>query len=639
MGKIRVYKLAEELKVHTKDLVNYLKKEGVHITNHMSTIDEDTADLIREMIEVERESKAKEEALEPIKFDKLPTLRELAFKLKVKPIDLAIFLIERKKIDALNGEIDYDTLVDILKEYKKRPVVPDNLKEKDKRDKKLPLRPPVVTVIGHVDHGKTTLLDAIRNSEVAKKEAGGITQHIGAYEVELDKERKIVFIDTPGHEAFTTMRARGVKATDIAILVVAADDGVKPQTIEAINHAKAANVPILVAINKIDKPGVQINRVKEELSKQGIIPEEWGGEVTFVEISALKRKGIEDLLEMVALNAEILDLRADPDKPGRGVIIESRLDKTKGAGAKILIKEGKIKTGDFFISGDVFGKVRTIVGGNNKPIKEAGPSSIVEIYGFSSLPQAGSDIYVIGDNKLVKELSEYFRKKKDEEKKKDSGKPISLDDILNKMKEGEVKNLSLIIKADVQGSLEAIEKSLNQLDIKDVNIEILHKGIGGISEADVMLASASKGIIVGFNVRPDNKAEKAAQREKVEIKLYRVIYELIEDIERILKGLLEPVVREVITGKAEIRQVFKIPKVGQVAGCFVLDGKIKRGSKARLIRDQIVIKDSFINSLKRFKEDVTEVVAGYECGLTLEGVKEYREKDIIETYVEEVVEG
>lgn len=639
MGKIRVYKLAEELKVHTKDLVNYLKKEGVHITNHMSTIDEDTADLIREMIEVERESKAKEEALEPIKFDKLPTLRELAFKLKVKPIDLAIFLIERKKIDALNGEIDYDTLVDILKEYKKRPVVPDNLKEKDKRDKKLPLRPPVVTVIGHVDHGKTTLLDAIRNSEVAKKEAGGITQHIGAYEVELDKERKIVFIDTPGHEAFTTMRARGVKATDIAILVVAADDGVKPQTIEAINHAKAANVPILVAINKIDKPGVQINRVKEELSKQGIIPEEWGGEVTFVEISALKRKGIEDLLEMVALNAEILDLRADPDKPGRGVIIESRLDKTKGAGAKILIKEGKIKTGDFFISGDVFGKVRTIVGGNNKPIKEAGPSSIVEVYGFSSLPQAGSDIYVIGDNKLVKELSEYFRKKKDEEKKKDSEKPISLDDILNKMKEGEVKNLSLIIKADVQGSLEAIEKSLNQLDIKDVNIEILHKGIGGISEADVMLASASKGIIVGFNVRPDNKAEKAAQREKVEIKLYRVIYELIEDIERILKGLLEPVVREVITGKAEIRQVFKIPKVGQVAGCFVLDGKIKRGSKARLIRDQIVIKDSFINSLKRFKEDVTEVVAGYECGLTLEGVKEYREKDIIETYVEEVVEG
>ncbi|HID16197.1 MAG TPA: translation initiation factor IF-2, partial [Candidatus Atribacteria bacterium] len=418
-----------------------------------------------------------------------------------------------------------------------------------------------------------------------------------------------------------------------------ADDGVKPQTIEAINHAKAANVPILVAINKIDKPGVQINRVKEELSKQGIIPEEWGGEVTFVEISALKRKGIEDLLEMVALNAEILDLRADPDKPGRGVIIESRLDKTKGAGAKILIKEGKIKTGDFFISGDVFGKVRTIVGGNNKPIKEAGPSSIVEVYGFSSLPQAGSDIYVIGDNKLVKELSEYFRKKKDEEKKKDSEKPISLDDILNKMKEGEVKNLSLIIKADVQGSLEAIEKSLNQLDIKDVNIEILHKGIGGISEADVMLASASKGIIVGFNVRPDNKAEKAAQREKVEIKLYRVIYELIEDIERILKGLLEPVVREVITGKAEIRQVFKIPKVGQVAGCFVLDGKIKRGSKARLIRDQIVIKDSFINSLKRFKEDVTEVVAGYECGLTLEGVKEYREKDIIETYVEEVVEG
>ncbi len=636
MGKIRVYKLAEELKLHTKDLVNYLKKEGVNIRNHMSTIDDETADLIREMVEAEKEEKAEEEALEPVEFDKLPTLRELSFKLKMKPVDLAILLIKRGDIDSLNGEIKYETLVDILKEFKKRPVLPEEVKKKAQKREELPLRPPVVTVIGHVDHGKTTLLDAIRNSRVAQSEAGGITQHIGAYEVKIDENRKIVFIDTPGHEAFTTMRARGVKATDIAVLVVAADDGVKPQTIEAINHAKAAKVPIIVAINKIDKPGVQINRVKEELSKQGIIPEEWGGEHTFVEISALQKKGIEDLLEMIALNAELLDLRADDKKPGIGIIIESKLDKTKGAGAKVLVKEGKIKTGDFFISGEVFGKVRTMIGGNNKPVKEAGPSSIVEIYGFSSLPEAGNYFYVIKDNKLAKELSEYFKELKKEEKKEEE-KPTSLDELLKKIKEGESKKLSLIIKADVQGSLEAIEKSLKKLDIEDVEIEILHKGVGGISEADVMLASASKGIIVGFNVRPDNKAEKAAQREKVEIKLYRVIYELIEDIERVLKGLLEPVVREVTTGKAEVRQIFKIPKVGQVAGCFVLEGKIKRGSKARLIRDQVVQKDTVIVGLKRFKDDVSEVAAGYECGISLEGVKEYREGDIIEAYTEEIV--
>ncbi len=636
MGKIRVYKLAEELKLHTKDLVNYLKKEGVNIRNHMSTIDDETADLIREMVEAEKEEKAEEEALEPVEFDKLPTLRELSFKLKMKPVDLAILLIKRGDIDSLNGEIKYETLVDILKEFKKRPVLPEEVKKKAQKREELPLRPPVVTVIGHVDHGKTTLLDAIRNSRVAQSEAGGITQHIGAYEVKIDENRKIVFIDTPGHEAFTTMRARGVKATDIAVLVVAADDGVKPQTIEAINHAKAAKVPIIVAINKIDKPGVQINRVKEELSKQGIIPEEWGGEHTFVEISALQKKGIEDLLEMIALNAELLDLRADDKKPGIGIIIESKLDKTKGAGAKVLVKEGKIKTGDFFISGEVFGKVRTMIGGNNKPVKEAGPSSIVEIYGFSSLPEAGNYFYVIKDNKLAKELSEYFKELKKEEKKEEE-KPTSLDELLKKIKEGESKKLSLIIKADVQGSLEAIEKSLKKLDIEDVEIEILHKGVGGISEADVMLASASKGIIVGFNVRPDNKAEKAAQREKVEIKLYRVIYELIEDIERVLKGLLEPVVREVTIGKAEVRQIFKIPKVGQVAGCFVLEGKIKRGSKARLIRDQVVQKDTVIVGLKRFKDDVSEVAAGYECGISLEGVKEYREGDIIEAYTEEIV--
>ncbi len=637
MGKIRVYKLAEELKVHTKDLVDYLKKEGVSIRNHMSTIDEETADLIREMIETEKEEKMEEEILEPMEFNKLPTLKELAFKLKMKPIDLAIKLINRGDIDSLNGEIKYNTLVEILKEYKKRPILPKELEKKAEEKKELPLRPPVVTIIGHVDHGKTTLLDAIRNSRIAQSEAGGITQHIGAYEVSLDKKRKIVFIDTPGHEAFTTMRARGVKATDIAVLVVAADDGVKPQTIEAINHARAANVPIIVAINKIDKPGVQINRVKEELSKHGIIPEEWGGEHTFVEISALQRKGIEDLLEMISLTAEILDLRADDKKPGTGIVIESRLDKTKGAGAKVLIKEGKIKTGDFFISGSTFGKVRTIIGGNNKPIKEAGPSNIVEIYGFSSLPEAGSYLYVIRDNKLAKELSEYFKELK-EQGKKEEEKTVSLDDLLEKIKGGETKKLSLVIKADVQGSLEAIEKSLSKIDMEGAEIEILHKGIGGISETDVMLASASKGIVVGFNVRPDSKAEKAAQREKVEIRIYRVIYELIEDIERALKGLLEPVLREVVVGKAEVRQIFKIPKVGQVAGCFVLDGKIKRGSKARLIRDQVVIKDSFINSLKRFKDDVGEVAAGYECGLTLEGVKDYKEGDIIEAYVEEVVE-
>jgi translation initiation factor IF-2 len=471
--------------------------------------------------------------------------------------------------------------------------------------------------MGHVDHGKTTLLDAIRQTKVAEKEYGGITQHIGASMVEHNG-RKIVFLDTPGHEAFTALRARGAQVTDIAVLVVAADDGVMPQTVEAINHAKAANVPIIVAINKIDKPDANPERVKQQLSEYGIIPEEWGGDTIMVPISAIRRQGIDQLLEMILLMADILELKADPDKPAKGTIIETKIDKGKGPVATVIIQEGTLKLRDVFVAGDVMGRVRTMVDDKGRPLKEAYPSWPVEISGFEELPQAGDILEVVPNEAVAEEILEERKKKKETS----NIEVVGL---------GE-KVLPLIVKADTQGSLEAILQTIDKLPTEDVTVKIIHSGVGGITESDVMLASASKGMIIGFNVRPDSRAQEAIAREKVIAKTYRIIYEIIDDLQNYIKGLKAPQIKEVIIGRGEVKATFNVPKVGTVAGVYVREGKIQRNAKVRLIRDGVVIYDGKIASLKRFKEDVTEVLTNFECGVGLENFGDIKPGDILEVY-------
>jgi translation initiation factor IF-2 len=472
--------------------------------------------------------------------------------------------------------------------------------------------------MGHVDHGKTTLLDAIRQTNVADKEFGGITQHIGASVVEYNG-KKIVFLDTPGHEAFTTLRARGAQVTDIAVLVVAADDGVMPQTIEAINHAKAADVPIIVAINKIDKPEANPDKVKQQLSDYGLIPEEWGGDTIMVPISAKRKQGIENLLEMILLVAEIQELRADPNAIPKGVIIETRIDKGRGPVGTVIVQEGTLKLGQYFVAGSVKGKIRTMFDDKNRPLKEAPPSQPVEISGFEELPIAGDILQVVKNEKEAEEIIEERRKKKE----------VSSFEIVGL---GE-KIIPFIIKADTQGSLEAILQTINKLDTQDFTIKIIHSAVGSISESDVMLASASKAFIIGFNVRPDSKANDAITREKVQAKTYRVIYEIIDDIQNIIKGLKKPEIKEVVIGRAEVKATFNIPKVGTVAGVYVREGKIQRNAKIRVIRDGVIIYDGRIASLKRFKEDVTEVLTNFECGLGLENFGDIKPGDQLEVYV------
>ena len=495
-------------------------------------------------------------------------------------------------------------------------------------------RAPIVTIMGHVDHGKTKLLDAIRSSDVASREFGGITQHIGAYKVSVAGKGNIVFLDTPGHEAFTTLRARGALLTDIVILVVAADDGVKPQTKEAIDHAKAAGVRIVVAINKIDKDGANPDRVKQQLAEYGIIPEEWGGEYQFQEISAKKRLHIDDLLDRVLLEAEMLDLKGNPHRPAEGVVIESRLDKQKGPVATVLVKNGTLRKGDTFISGSQFGKVRAMFNYKGLSIKEAGLSIPAEVMGFSELPEAGEK-FIVTDEKTAKQVTELRAKIAKEQQMADRGK-LSLADFFSKVQEGELKELNIVLKTDAQGSLEALSSSLLKLSNKEVKVSIIHDGIGAINESDVSLAVASNAIIIGFNVRPDAKAKQAAEREKVDIELYSVIYKAIDDVKLALEGLLSPEMKENIIGHVEIRQIFSAPKIGKIAGCFVVDGKVTRNSSVRVIRDSIVIFDGKLSSLKRFTDDAKEVVAGYECGLTIEKYQDIKENDVLEVY--EVVE-
>lgn len=534
--------------------------------------------------------------------------------------------IDAESAQLLGLEYGVDVTVKTITEDDLLPVYED--KEED-----LEKRPPIVTVMGHVDHGKTSLLDAIRSTSVVAGEAGGITQHIGAYEVECSNGT-VTFLDTPGHEAFTTLRARGALLTDIVILVVAADDGVKPQTKEAIDHAKAAGVRIVVAINKIDKDGANPDRVKQQLAEYGIIPEEWGGDYQFQEISAKKRLHIDDLLDRVLLEAEMLDLKGNPHRPAEGVVIESRLDKQKGPVATVLVKNGTLRRGDTFISGSQFGKVRAMFNYKGAAIKEAGLSIPAEVMGFSELPEAGEK-FIVTDEKTAKQVTELKAKLAKEQQMADKGK-LSLADFFSKMKEGELKELNIVLKADAQGSLEALSSSLLKLSNKEVKVNIIHDGIGAINESDVSLAVASSAIIIGFNVRPDAKAKQAAEREKIDIELYSVIYKAIDDVKLALEGLLSPEMKENIIGHIEIRQIFSAPKIGKIAGCFVTDGKVTRNSSVRVIRDSIVIFDGKLSSLKRFTDDVKEVVAGYECGLTIEKYQDIKEGDILEVY--EVIE-
>lgn len=497
------------------------------------------------------------------------------------------------------------------------------------------IRPPVVTIMGHVDHGKTTLLDSIRHTKVTAGEAGGITQHIGAYQV-THQGKKITFLDTPGHAAFTTMRARGAQITDITVLVVAADDGVMPQTIEAIHHAKAAHVPIIVAVNKIDKEGANPDRVMQELTEQGLVPEEWGGDTIFVKISAKKGTGIDELLEMILLVAEVEEFKANPDKLARGSVVEAELDKGRGPVATLLVQNGTLRVGDPIVVGNCYGRIRAMVNDVGRRVKKAGPSMPVEITGLNNVPNAGDQFMVFADEKKARQIGETRAERQVLAERRKTSK-VSLEDLFEKIKEGDIKEINIIIKADVQGSVEALAGSLRKIDVDGVKINIIHTGVGGISESDIILASASNAIIIGFNVRPDNHAKKIAETEKVDIRLYRVIYDAIDEMEAAMKGMLDPEFKEKVIGQIEVRTTFKVSKIGTIAGCYVTEGKISRDAGIRLIRDGVVIYEGHVETLKRFKDDAKEVAAGYECGVTLENFNDIKEGDTMEAFIMEEV--
>lgn len=636
---MRVYELAEDLKIPAKELIRFLNKEGIKVKNHMSTLDKDTIELIKEVITMDKKKKGTENKppLKVLEINKLPNLKELSSQLKISLSEILQKIMQFGTITSIDKEIPVNILQHLVKEYgykiKFSVKIKNgiNFQKKDEIIKSIS-KPPIITIIGHVDHGKTTLLDSIRKTNVTKEEVGGITQRIGAYQIKIDN-KKIVFIDTPGHEAFTTMRARGVKATDIAVLVVAADDGVMPQTIEAINHAKAANVPIIVAINKIDKSNINIEKVKKDLSKYGLVSEEWGGDTLMVEISALQNKGIKKLLEAISLQAEMLELKAYPNTPAKGLILETKLDKKRGIIGSVLVQDGSLKVGNYFITGLSYGKIRILTNDKGKNIKEAGPSSPVEVVGFYKMPQAGDYFQVVPDDKLAKII---INEREDEERNKiiEKSSKVSLENLFLEIKEGNLDKLKLILKTDFQGSLDALQEAIKKLKIENetVKIDIIHAGVGNITETDVMLASASDAIIIGFNIRPDLNIQKIAKFEKVDIRLYKIIYDLIDEIKAALKGYLKPKIEEYICGQAEIREIFKIPKVGTIAGSYVLNGKISKNDNIRVIRDGKLIYEGKAVSLKRFKEDVKEVNAGFECGIGIEKFNDIKLKDILEFY-------
>ncbi len=690
MSKIRVHEYAKQQGVQSKEILNTLKKLDIPVTNHMSTIDEEIINKIEEYFTslkegtivkkqpdkvvaektTEKESKdkqvvtedkkvvKKEEVVKKQKDDektaakKLTTIvytgsltvGELSTILKADVSEIIKKLMGLGIMATINQELDLDSIILIAAEYDaevEENIVVDetqfDLIVNDDAPEDLRERAPVVTIMGHVDHGKTTLLDAIRKSKVTAGEAGGITQHIGAYQVDVNG-RKITFLDTPGHEAFTTMRARGAEVTDITILVVAADDGVMPQTVEAINHAKAAEVPIIVAVNKMDKPAANIDRIKQELTEYGLLAEDWGGDTIFVPISALKHEGLDSLLEMLLLVAEVEELKANPNRLATGTVIESRLDKGRGVVATILVQNGTLEVGDPLVIGVTFGRVRSMVNDRGKRIKSAGPSTPVEITGLSDMPQAGDLFVAFAEERKARAISDKRATKARESELKATAR-VTLDDLFKQIQEGEIRDLNVIIKGDVVGSVEALQESLLNIDVEGVKINIIHMGVGAITETDVTLASASNAIIIGFNVRPEPQAREAAELEKVDIRLHQVIYKVIEEINAAMLGLLDPTFEEVIIGRAEIREVFKASNIGTIAGCFVTDGKITRNAEARVIRDNRIIYESTIESLKRFKDDVREVAKGYECGITVAKFNDVKKDDVIEAYIMEEVKN
>ena len=762
MGKIRIYELAKELHQDSKTVISQLNKMNIDVSNHMSTIDADTAERIRKQFKnngskdtqknnmaksnnhvksdvapskeakskkVSDESKVKEsdkkenvsksknnhssdlknpkteqahknnkkmeknksrmtnheeeyssnskknrddrnsfnknkkrnnkkknkrnqpqqkevrdfaEVQHHVVMEQMITVQDLAKQLGKKASEVIMKLMSMGVMATMNQEVDFETASIIVDEYgatiELKQTMEENLlsaNEEDDDPKDLVTRPPVVTIMGHVDHGKTSLLDQIRKANVISTEAGGITQQIGAYQVTIN-DQKITFLDTPGHEAFTAMRARGAQVTDIAILVVAADDGVMPQTIEAIDHAKAANVPIIVAINKIDKPDANPDNVKTELSQYGLISEEWGGETIMVPVSAKKNIGINDLLEMILLVAEMEDLKANPKRSASGKVVESKLDKNRGATATLLVQNGTLHNGDFLIVGATQGRIRAMFDYNGKPLDEAGPSVPAEILGLNDVPVAGDDFVVVANERLAKQVAEQ-RSQEKHKKEISRGAKVSLEDLFNQIQQGDVRELNIVLKADTQGSIEAIKQSLEKLSTDEVRVNIIRTAVGGIRETDVSLAMASNAIIIGFNVRPDSNAKKLSEKEQVDVKTYSIIYEAIDDVKAAMSGLLAPDIKENELGQAEIRSIIKVPKVGNIAGCYVTDGKITRHSKIRVLREGIVIYDGEIASLKRFKDDVKEVASGYECGISLEKYNDFKEGDVLEAYILEEI--
>jgi len=642
MSKIKVSELAKELKITPKELLTALKDLGVAAKTAASSVDEESAKIVREILKPKPAPPPEPAApaISPPKEVKITapvidtddiSVKDLSDKIQVKSSDLIKELMKKGIMATINqriaAEVAREVAINVGKEVVLRAKGGAAATPEMKIEKRA-LRPPVVTVMGHVDHGKTKLLDAIRKTKVAEKEAGGITQHIGAYQVDVHG-RRVTFLDTPGHEAFTALRARGAKVTDIVVLVVAADDGVKPQTIEAINHAKAANVPIIVAINKIDKPEANPERVKTQLSELGLQPEEWGGQTITVPVSAKQITGIDELLEMILLQADVAELKADPNAKPMGVVIESRLDKGRGPVATVLMKNGTLKIGDIFTSGSTFGKVRALLTDTGARMEKAGPSAPVEVLGFFEVPSPGDLFQGMPSEKEARLLAE---QRKDIQGRVLRGRVVSLEDFSKLVKEGEGQDLNLVVKADVHGSLDAIIKSISDLKIGNIGVHIIHSGAGSINESDIMLAKASNAILIGFNIGFEGGAEALGADEGVEVRKYDVIYKLIDDVNLAMEGMLEPEYEEVVIGHAEVRQLFSFSKVGVIAGCFVTDGKMARGAGLRILRNKEKVYEGKIESLKRFKEDVKAVEQSYECGIAIAGYTNFEVGDIIEAF-------
>ncbi|AWC29368.1 MULTISPECIES: translation initiation factor IF-2 [Bacillus cereus group] len=687
MSKIRVYEYAKKYNISSKEIITKLKEMNIEVSNHMTMLDDEVVNKldneynneaknpsVADEFEVEEkvvrskknsnkkkkkgkgnQDKRQEnfagkqqaqtvETPDKITFSGTLTVGELANKLGKEPSEIIKKLFMLGIMATINQDLDKDTIELIASDYGievEEEVVIDEIEfetfidEQDEEEGDLKERPAVVTIMGHVDHGKTTLLDSIRNSKVTAGEAGGITQHIGAYQVEVN-DKKITFLDTPGHAAFTTMRARGAQVTDITILVVAADDGVMPQTVEAINHAKAAGVPIIVAVNKMDKPAANPDRVMQELTEYELVPEAWGGDTIFVPISAIKGEGIDNLLEMILLVSEVEEYKANPNRYATGTVIEAQLDKGKGAIATLLVQNGTLRVGDPIVVGTTYGRVRAMVNDIGRRVKVAGPSTPVEITGLNEVPQAGDRFMAFADEKKARQIGESRAQQALLAQRGEKSK-LSLEDLFQQIQEGDVKEINLIVKADVQGSVEAMAASLRKIDVEGVKVKIIHTGVGAITESDIILASASNAIVIGFNVRPDVNAKRTAESENVDIRLHRIIYKAIEEIEAAMRGMLDPEFEEKVIGQAEVRQTFKVTKVGTIAGCYVTDGKITRDSGVRIIRDGVVIYEGQLDTLKRFKDDVKEVAQNYECGITIEKYNDIKEGDIIEAFIMEEV--